>query len=358
MARVVAHLDLDAFFAAVEVLERPELAGRPLVVGGDPLGRGVVATASYEARAFGVRSAMSAAEALRRCPGAVFVRPDHARYRRHSDGLWALVRAAVDVVEQVGIDEGYLDLTGVAATAGEARAVLGALQGRILAETGLGASFGCATGKTVAKVASDRDKPRGLVVVPAGREEEFLAPLPLRALPGIGPKAEQRLALAGLERVGQLADLDDDALRLVLPGQVGRELRERARGVDPRPVLAEAGPSVSIGSEETFDHDIADPAILSAHAARFAAEVAERLRAEGRVARTVTVKLRYPDFRILSRARSAAQPTADPAEIARLAEVALARALRDRPPPVRLLGVAVSRLVEGEQLRLGLDADG
>ena len=358
MARVVAHLDLDAFFAAVEVLERPELAGRPLVVGGDPLGRGVVATASYEARAFGVRSAMSAAEALRRCPDAVFVRPDHARYRRHSDGVWALVRDAVEVVEQVGIDEGYLDLTGAAATAGDARRLLAALQRRILAETGLGASFGCATGKTVAKVASDRDKPEGLVVIPAGQEEEFLAPLPLRALPGIGPKAEQRLALAGLERVGQLADLDDDALRLVLPGQVGRELRERARGIDPRPVLAEAGPSVSIGSEETFDHDIADPAILSEHAARFAAEVAERLRVERRVARTVTVKLRYPDFRILSRARSAAQPTADPAEIARLAEVALARALRDRPPPVRLLGVAVSRLVEGEQLRLGLDVGG
>jgi DNA polymerase-4 len=358
VARVVAHLDLDAFFAAVEVLERPELAGRPLVVGGDPLGRGVVATASYEARAFGVRSAMSAAEALRRCPDAVFVRPDHARYRRHSDGVWALVRDAAPVVEQVGIDEGYLDLTGAAATAGDARRLLAALQRRILAATGLGASFGCATGKTVAKVASDRDKPRGLVVVAAGREEEFLAPLPLRALPGIGPKAEQRLALAGLERVGQLADLDDDALRLVLPGQVGRELRERARGVDPRPVLAEAGPSVSIGAEETFDHDIADPAILSAHAARFAAEVAARLRAEGRVARTVTVKLRYPDFRILSRARSAAQPTADPVEIARLAEVALARALRDRPPPVRLLGVAVSRLVVGEQLRLGLDAEG
>lgn len=358
MARVVAHLDLDAFFAAVEVLERPELAGRPLVVGGDPLGRGVVATASYEARVFGVRSAMSAAEALRRCPDAVFVRPDHARYRRHSDGVWALVRDVVEVVEQVGIDEGYLELTGAAATAGDARRLLAALQRRILTETGLGASFGCATGKTVAKVASDRDKPRGLVVVPAGREEEFLAPLPLRALPGIGPKAEQRLALAGLERVGQLADLDDDALRLVLPGQVGRELRERARGIDPRPVLAEAGPSVSIGSEETFDHDIADPAILAEHAARFAGEVAERLRAEGRVARTVTVKLRYPDFRILSRARSAAQPTADPVEIARLAEVALTRALRDRPPPVRLLGVAVSRLVEGEQLRLGLDAEG
>ncbi len=352
VSRAVAHLDLDAFFAAVEVLENPSLQGLPLVVGGDPQGRGVVATASYEARAFGIRSAMSAAEAIRRCPDAVFVRPDHVRYRRHSDAVWALVRDAVQVVEQVGIDEGYLDLTDLARTAGDARRVLLALQTRIREETGLGASFGCGTGKTVAKIASDADKPVGLVVVPAGREEEFLAPLPLRALPGIGPKAEKRLRLAGLETVGNLADLDDADLSLLLPGLVGRELRERARGVDPRPVVAESGPSVSIGHEETFDHDVVDAAVLSEHAARMAASVTQRMLSEGRVARTVTIKLRYPDFSILSRARSASAPTGDPAEISRLAEVALQRALRDRPPPVRLLGVSVSRLVEGEQLIL------
>ncbi len=352
MSRVVAHLDLDAFFAAVEVLENPALAGLPLVVGGDPQGRGVVATASYEARRFGIRSAMSAAEAIRRCPDAVFVRPDHARYRRHSDGVWTLVRDAVPIVEQVGIDEGYLDITSLVTTAGDARRVLGALQERIRRETGLGASFGCGTGKTVAKVASDADKPVGLVVVPAGQEEAFLAPLPLRALPGIGPKAEKRLAVAGLTTIGHLADLGDADLSLLLPGIVGVELRERARGVDHRPVDAETGPSVSIGHEETFDADIADPSVLSEHAARMAALVTQRMLAEGRVARTVTIKLRYPDFRILSRARSATAPTGDAEEITRLAEVALQRALRDRPPPVRLLGVSVSRLVEGEQLRL------
>ena len=355
--RVVAHLDLDAFFAAVEVLENPALAGLPVVVGGDPQGRGVVATASYEARAFGIRSAMSAAEAVRRCPNAVFVKPDHSRYRRHSDAVWSLVRAVVPVVEQVGIDEGYLDLSSVASTAGEARTFLAELQGRIERETGLHASFGCGAGRTIAKVASDADKPNGLVIVPAGKEEEFLAPLPLRALPGIGPKSDKRMRTAGLKTIGNLADLDDADLRLVLPGAVGLELRERARGIDLRPVLAETGPSVSIGHEETFDHDITDPAILSEHAARMAASVTERLVKEGRVAQTVTIKLRYPDFRILSRARSASAPTADPIEITRLAEVALERALRDREPPVRLLGVTVSRLIEGEQLHLRLDEE-
>jgi len=355
VGRVVAHLDLDAFFAAVEVLERPELAGLPLVVGGDPSGRGVVATASYEARAFGIRSAMSAAEARRRCPDAIFVPSDHQRYRRHSQTVWALVREATPVVEQVGIDEGYLDLSEVVTTAGEARGYLRGLQSLIRERTGLAASFGCGTGKTIAKIASDADKPNGLVVVAAGRERAFLADRPLRALPGVGPKAEERLRAGGLETIGDLAELDDASLALLLPGRVGVDLRERARGRDERPVLAESGPAVTIGHEETFDHDIADPALLSEHAARMAQRVAERLAAEGRVARTVTIKLRYPDFRLLTRARQAQAPTREPAEIARLADLALQRALRDRPPPVRLLGVSASRLVDAEQMRLPLD---
>ena len=358
MGRVVAHLDLDAFFAAVEVLERPELAGLPLVVGGDPSGRGVVATASYEARRFGIRSAMSAAEARRRCPDAVFVPSDMARYRRHSQAVWALVRANAPVVEQVGIDEGYLDLSEVVETAGDARRHLRSLQRLIRARTGLGASFGCGTGKTIAKIASDADKPNGLVVVAAGRERAFLADRPLRALPGVGPKAEERLRTAGLETIGDLADLDDATLALVLPGRVGADLRERARGRDDRPVVAESGPAVTVGHEETFEHDIADPAVLAEHAERMAARVSERLAAEGRVARTVTIKLRYPDFSLLTRARQATAPTRDPHELARLAELALARALRDRPPPVRLLGVSASRLVEAEQMRLPLEEAG
>jgi DNA polymerase-4 len=165
MARVVAHLDLDAFFAAVEVLERPELAGLPLVVGGSPDGRGVVSTASYEARAFGIRSAMSAAEARRRCPQAVFVRPNMARYSAWSRRVWALVGARVPLAQQVGIDEGYLDLHGLVRSSSDARALLGALQAGMRDATGLSCSLGCGTGKTVAKIASDHRKPGGLTVV-------------------------------------------------------------------------------------------------------------------------------------------------------------------------------------------------
>ncbi len=354
MGRVVAHLDLDAFFAAVEVLENPALAGLPLVVGGDPEGRGVVATASYEARAFGIRSAMSAAEARRRCPDAVFVRPDHERYRRFSQRVWSLLTARCPVVQQVGIDEGYLDLTGVVETAGAAERFLLGLQAAVREETGLSASIGCGTAKVVAKIASDFRKPAGITVVPAGREAAFLAPLPLRRLPGVGPRAEERLASAGLRTIGDLAALDDEVLGALLPGAVGRELRERAAGIDRR-IVEPPGPGESISVEETFERDVAEPAHLRAETARMAEEVARRLVVDGRSARTVTVKLRYPDFRIATRAASAAMPFRDAATLRRLAEQALARALADRAPPVRLLGVGVSRLVVGEQLRLPLE---
>ena len=206
----------------------------------------------------------------------------------------------------------------------------------------------------IAKIASDFRKPGGITVVPAGREAAFLAPLPLRRLPGVGPRAEERLVAAGLATVGDLAALDDARLALLLPGAVGRELRERARGDDPRPVQP-PGPGDSISVEETFDWDIADAEVLVAEAERMAHEVAARLGRDGRAARTVTVKLRYPDFRIATRAASAPTPFRDVTMIAMLARQALGRALGDRPPPVRLLGVGVSRLGHGEQLRLPID---
>src|SRR5947208_12887793 len=232
---IVAHLDLDAFFAAVEELEKPELRRAPLIVGGDPHGRGVVSTANYVARRYGIGSAMSCAEALRRCPAAVLFRPRHTLYREYSREVWSIVREIVPTVEQAGIDEGYLDLGEVAPAFDDARAVAETVQAVVRARTRLSCSLGVATSKVVAKVASDRRKPGGLTVVRPGREAGFLAPPPLRLLPGIGPRAEERLKAAGIETIGRLAAISDDDLRGVLGGKVGRQLRDRARGIDPRP---------------------------------------------------------------------------------------------------------------------------
>jgi DNA polymerase-4 len=352
LAVIVAHLDLDAFYAAVEELEQPELRTRPLVVGGDPRGRGVVATANYEARRYGIHSAMSCAEALRRCPQAVFVRPRHSHYSAVSRVVWATVREVVPTVERTGIDEGYLDLTEQATDFLQARALAEAVQTAVLGTTSLTCSLGVASSKVVAKIASDRRKPGGLTVVPQGREAAFLAPLEVRRLPGVGPRSDERLRRAGVERIGDLATLSDDQLTHVLPGKLGRLLRDRARGIDRRRVSTVSEPPVSISTEETFAVDVADRAELDAELKRMSERMAERLRDRGLAARTVTTKLRYPDFQ--TRSRSATLPVAtDEAE--RIAEVACAqldRALADRSGALRLIGVAVSGLEPIGQLAL------
>ena len=348
---IVAHLDLDAFFAAVEELETPALRRVPLIVGGDPHGRGVVATANYVARSFGIHSAMSAAEALRRCPHAVFVRPRHELYRDYSREVWSHVRGIVPTVEQVGIDEGYLDLGEVAASFDDARALAEAVRAVVRARTRLSCSLGVATSKVVAKVASDRRKPGGLTVVRPGREAAFLAPFPIRLLPGVGPRAEERLHAAGVETIGRLASLGDDVLGRTLPGKVGRELRERARGVDPRLPEATVERS-SISQEETFARDIGDPERLHDELRRMAVQVAGYLQARGQVARTVTTKVRYPDFAIRTRSTSLDVGTDDAERIGELACALLDRALRARPGPLRLVGVGVSGLQEHLQLPL------
>ena len=348
---IVAHLDLDAFYAAVEELESPELRSQPLVVGGDPRGRGVVATANYVARRFGIHSAMSAAEALRRCPQAVFVRPRHALYREYSQHVWETVRGVVPAVEQTGLDEGYLDVGEVAADFLAARVVAEAVQTTVRAATSLTCSLGVAPCKVVAKVASDARKPGGLVVVPAGREAAFLAPFPVRRLPGVGPKAEQRLRRAGIEAIGDLAALDDGELRRLLPGTVGTMLRDRARGLDSRG-LEHAVQRISISVENTFERDISDRERLHEELRGMAAEVAAALQRRGQVARTVTTKLRYADFSIRSRSTSL-KAGVDAAEtIGDLACRLLDRGLRDRPGALRLVGVGVSGLADYRQLAL------
>lgn len=373
---MVAHLDLDAFFAAVEQLEHPELRTKPLIVGGDPRGRGVVATANYVARQFGIHSAMSAAEALRRCPHAVFVRPRHALYREYSRHVWETVRGVVPTLEQTGIDEGYLDLGSAidggrasgerpddrASSGGargevareflEARVVAEAVQTAVRAATSLTCSLGVAPCKVVAKVASDARKPGGLVVVLPGQEAAFLAALDVRRLPGVGPKAEGRLRAAGVETVGALAALPDDELRRALPGSVGELIRDRARGIDPRGLELDVE-RISISVENTFDRDISDRERLHEELRGMAAEVAGALEKRGQTARTVTAKLRYADFSIRSRSSSLAVGIDDAQQLGDLACRLLDRGLRDRPGALRLVGVGVSGLATYRQLALG-----
>jgi DNA polymerase IV len=348
---IVAHLDLDAFFAAVEELEQPELRAQPLIVGGDPRGRGVVATANYVARRFGIHSAMSCAEALRRCPHAVFVRPRHRLYREYSRAVWDAIREVVPTVERTGLDEGYLDLGEVAEDFRSARVLAGAVQASVRGATSLTCSLGVATSKVVAKIASDRRKPGGLKVVLPGREAAFLAPLDVRKLPGVGPRAEQRLAAAGVTTVGALAALDDDSLRRLLPGKVGAMLRDRARGIDPRRLELVSEP-VSISNEETFDLDIADRERLADEVRRMATGLAAVLERKGYTARTVTTKVRYPDFSIRSRSTSLPVGIDDGERIGRLACQLLERALNDRPGALRLVGVGLSGLETHRQLAL------
>jgi DNA polymerase IV len=350
--RIVGHLDLDAFFAAVEELEQPELASKPLVVGGDPRGRGVVATANYKARRYGIRSAMSCAEALRRCPYAVFVRPNKRLYSEHSRAVWGVVREVVPTVERTGIDEGYLDIGEVVTSWHEVRGIAEAVQTAVRGATRLSCSIGVGTCKVVAKVASDRRKPGGLTLVAPGREAGFLAPFPVRLLPGVGPRADARLRAQGIDTIGALAALEDAALSRLLPGKVGRLLRERARGIDPRP-LETVYESISIGHEETFARDIADREQLHAELRRMALSVGEHLKASGQVARTITTKLRYPDFSIRSRSTTLPAGCADGAKIGELACRLLDRGLAERPGALRLVGVSVSNLEDFEQLALG-----
>ncbi|WP_217914037.1 DNA polymerase IV [Miltoncostaea marina] len=344
---MIAHLDIDAFFAAVEMHRRPELRGRPVVVGGDPHGRGVVATANYAARRFGIRSAMSAAEALRRCPHVVFVRPDIAHYREWSGRVWDLVRELSPAVEVLGLDEGYLELPDAGA-AEAADAVRRAVAERVR----LSCSLGVATCKVVAKVASDRDKPGGVTVVAPGEEAAFLAPLPVRALPGVGPRTEERLGAAGVATVGELAALDEAATAALLPGRHGEELRRRARGVDPRPVEPVPAERVSISSERTFPRDVREPAEMEGIVAELADRVAESLVRRERAARTVTLKLRYADFSTVTRGQTVRAATDDPSVIRTAARALLARALAERAGPLRLMGVGVSGLSAERQLTL------
>ena len=353
--RAIVHLDLDAFYAAVEVLENHELAGKPLLIGGRPEDRGVVATASYPARAFGVRSAMPMARALALCPEAIVLPARHGLYQDYSQQVMAILHETSQLVEQVSIDEAYLDLTDQVVAWEEGIEVAQGLQRRIKEEIGLSASLGVASNKLVAKVASDRDKPGGLTVVPPGEEAAFLAPLPVRVLWGVGPVTAEKLAEMGVTTVAGLSRLPEDVLRDRF-GRHGMAMAGMARGVDERPVVTEHEPK-SVSQEITFSRDLTDPEALRRQLWALSQGVARRLERKGLAAETVAIKLRYSDFVTLTRQMRLSVPTGDEREIYRVALVLLRRAWQ-RGRPVRLLGVAGRGLTPPVgQLPLRLDRE-
>lgn len=347
--RAILHVDMDAFYASVAQLDNPSLRGRPVIVGGQSARRGVVSAASYEARAFGVRSAMPIYQALERCPQAVLVPGDFDRYReihRTLREVWARYAPAVEVAS---FDEAYLDITGCEAVIGTPEAAARALQAEVLAETGLTCSVGAGTSKLVAKVASKVNKPRGLCVVPPGTEASFLAPMRIGELHGIGPKTTARLAEVGLTHVHHLTAMPEGELERFL-GPLGAQLRQMAVGLDRRAVEP-SSPAKSIGAETTFETDVTDSVRLKAVYHDLVQEVAFRLRRTGLFARTVTVKIRYHDWETITRARTLSQASDDDRAIAEAA-LALFQAHAEPGRPVRLVGVSLSNLTGVAQLSL------
>jgi DNA polymerase-4 len=353
MARTILHVDLDAFFAAVEQRDRPELRGKPVIVGGDPRGRGVVSAASYEARAFGVHSAMSLAEAVRRCPDGIFLPVRGGRYQDASREVMAILRRFTPQVEPISIDEAFLDVTGSRPLFGEGLEIAASIKAAVRDDVGLTASVGVATTKLVAKIASDLRKPDGLVVVPPGDEAAFLAPLPIWRLWGVGDKTATVLAEYGVKTIGDLAALSPDLLVRRF-GKHGGALASRAMGRDDDPVH-EGDPAKSVGHETTFDIDSSDPEVIERTLLALSDGVAGRLRSAGVRASTIAVKVRDSSFRTITRQRTLPEPTDLTEPIYRTA-LELARP-EVRGIRVRLLGVTASNLGEREQLGLFPDED-
>ena len=355
------HVDMDAFYAAVEIRRRPELRGKPVVVGGTG-SRGVVAAASYEARAFGIGSAMPSTRARRLCPHAVFLPGDHSHYGKVSERVMAVLSDITPLVEPLSLDEAFLDVRGVARLLGPPPELAAEIRARILEQEQLTCSVGVASTKFMAKLATERAKPgvgpsgpvygSGVHVVEAGSELDFLHPLPATALFGVGPATSRRLTRLGVESVGDLASLPESSLVAALGAAAGRQLHRLANGIDDRPVVVNRLPR-SISHEETFARDLHTESALEAEATRLGDAVARRLRASSLQARTITLKLRFGDFRTIT--RSVTLP--DPIDSARDV-VAAARGLLsaiDTTPGVRLLGVGASGLVDASARQLSFE---
>jgi DNA polymerase-4 len=349
-SRAILHVDMDAFYASVEQRDRPELRGKPVIVGGTS-NRGVVAAASYEVRKFGVRSAMPIREALRRCPHAICVKPRMSVYREASHQVFAVFHEYTPVVEGLSLDEAFLDVTGSLALKGDAVSIARGIKQKILAGTQLTASVGVAGNKLVAKIGSDLNKPDGLTVVDAGNLRAVLDPLSVRRLPGLGRKLGERVEAAGLLTLGQLR-MAPDAVLWPIFGRDTQRMRERAAGIDDRPVMSEWDEK-SISAEETFFADLADHARMHAEVLRLADRAGARMRAQNLATGCVQVKVRRADFTTFTRQKRFEPSTTDSRTIAKIAAELLATWLREQPrAKVRLLGVGVNHLHVADQMDL------
>ncbi|GAB2510237.1 DNA polymerase-4 [Nocardiopsis aegyptia] len=342
----ILHLDMDAFFASVEQLRNPEARGRPVIVGGTGP-RGVVSSADYLARAKGVHSAMPMVRATRLCPDAVVFPPDGRAYREVSEAVMDILRSVTPLVQPLSLDEAFLDVSGARRRLGGPVHIAAMIRERVRSEQRLTCSVGVAATRFTAKLGSTHCKPDGLLLVPTDQVRDFLDPLPVGALPGVGDKTEQTLVKLGLRTVGALARVEPDLLRMELGTKAGTRLSELARGVDTSAVVPES-PDKSIGAEETFDVDVGDPDVINRELLRLSEKVARRLRATEQVGRTVSVKLRRADFSTISRSRTLPESTDVAREISAVARELYAAAGMERVR-LRLVGVRVEGVTPADQ---------
>lgn len=342
MRRWIMHVDMDAFYASVEQLDTPEYRGKPVIVGGLS-SRGVVSTASYEARAFGVHSAMPMSVARRKCPEGIFVWPRFERYQEISSRIREIMERFTPYIEPLSLDEAFMDVTGMGELYKGPLALGKAIKDQVLTETGLIISAGVAPNKFLAKLASDLEKPDGLVVIPYGKEEEILKPLPIRRLWGVGKETEKHLLEAGFQTIGDIAAVEDYHALIPFFGNQSQRLYELSHGIDNRPVEYERQVK-SIGNEETYEDDVRDSELIDREWRYFAYRVAKRLRRAGLMGHTVSVKVRFPDFTTRSRQKSFIEPTNNEILLYETAQ-SLYNSLHVRTP-VRLLGLTVSGLTE------------
>ncbi|MFK0401277.1 DNA polymerase IV [Microbacterium sp. NPDC090225] len=336
----ILHVDMDAFYAAVEVLDDPSLRGLPIIIGA-PDGRSVVSSASYEARRYGVRSAMPVSQAIRLCPSARVVMPHFHRYQEVSRQVMAIFESFTPLVEPLSVDEAFLDVQGVRRLWGSPAVIARLVRERVADEVGITCSVGVAATKHVAKMASTIAKPDGMLVVPAARTLEFLSPRPVRAMWGVGPKAAEALEARGIRTIGDIRESSPEMLDRAVGSALSARLALLARGEDARAVDTERVEK-SIGHEETFEHDILDRPFLRAELLRLADRVAARLRRAQWEAATVSIKIRFDDFRTVNRSQTLSEPTAVGQRIGEAAQALFEQI--DRRDPVRLVGVRAEKL--------------